>query len=359
MVAAKRSGQAGSRREQSRWVRLERVGIARAVRQRLLWLGSLVALLVVVLLASLALGSKPLSIATVYDALFHYQGSVDDTIVQGLRVPRTLLGLCVGVALGLAGTLMQGVTRNPLADPGILGVNAGAAFAVVLGVHAFGFLSPLTNVWFAFGGAAAASAIVYGLGARGPQGATPVKLALAGAAATALLGALTNAILLADSVTFAEFRYWAVGSLVGRAADLLPLLPFLVAGGLLAVTLGKALNVLSLGDDAAQSLGQRVGLTRAVAATAVVLLVGVAVAVAGPIGFVGLIVPHVARAITGSDYRWVMPFSALLAPILLLSADIIGRVVARPAEIEVSIVTALIGTPFLIALVRQRTFTEL
>jgi iron complex transport system permease protein len=317
------------------------------------------AVLVLVLLASLAFGSKPLTIATVYDSFFHYQGSPDDTIVLGLRVPRTLLGLCVGVALGLAGTLMQGVTRNPLADPGILGVNAGAAFAVVLGVQAFGVLNPLAYVWFAFGGAAAASVVVYGLGSRGPQGATPVKLALAGAASTALLAALTNAILLADSVTFAEYRYWAVGSLVGRAADLLPLLPFLVAGALLAVGIGPALNVLSLGDDAARSLGQRVGVTRAVAATAVVLLVGTAVAVAGPIGFIGLIVPHVARAITGPDYRWVLAFSVLLAPILLIAADIIGRVVARPAEVEVAIVTAIIGTPFLVALVRQRNFTEL
>jgi iron complex transport system permease protein len=359
MVAARRSGLEGSRRERSRWAQLERVGIVRARRLRVLGLLGLLTVLVIVLLASLSLGSKPLAIATVYDAFFNYQGSVDDTIVRGLRVPRTLLGLCAGAALGLAGTLMQGVTRNPLADPSILGVNTGAAFAVVIGVHAFGSLNPLTNVWFAFGGAAAASVVVYGLGTRGPQGATPVKLALAGAASTALLGALTNAILLADSVTFAEYRFWAVGSLVGRAADLLPLLPFLVTGALLAVALGPSLNVLSLGDDAARSLGQRVGLTRAVAATAVVLLVGAAVAVAGPIGFVGLIVPHVARAITGPDYRWVLPFSVLLAPILLISADIIGRVVARPAEIEVSIVTAIIGTPFLVALVRQRNFTEL
>jgi iron complex transport system permease protein len=316
-------------------------------------------MLVVVLLASLAFGSKPLPIATVYDALFHPRGSVDDTIVRGLRVPRTVLGLCVGMALGLAGALMQGVTRNPLADPGILGVNAGAAFAVVLGVYALGVLSPLGYVWFAFGGAAVASVIVYGLGSRGRQGATPVKLALAGAACTALLGALTNAILLADSVTYAEYRYWAVGSLVGRGANILPLLPFLVIGAVLAVTLGASLNVLSLGDDAARSLGQHVTLTRLLAATAVVLLVGTAVAVAGPIGFIGLIVPHIARTITGPDYRWVLLYAAVLAPILLISADIIGRVVARPAEIEVAIVTAIIGTPFLVALVRYRTFAEL
>jgi iron-siderophore transport system permease protein len=330
------------------------------VRLRTLGLFGLLVVLVVVLAASVAYGSKPIPVARAYDAFVHYHSSADDVIVRGLRVPRTLLGLCVGVALGLAGTLMQGVTRNPLADPGILGINAGAAFGVVLGIEEFGVLAPLGYVWFAFGGAAAASVVVYGLGSRGRHGATPVKLALAGAAVTALLGALTSAMLLADSATFASYRFWAVGSLSGRDVSVLPqVLPFLLAGVVLASVSGPGLNLLSLGDDAARALGQQVERTRAIVASAVVLLVGAAVSVAGPIGFVGLMVPHAARAITGPDYRWVLAYSAVLAPILLLAADIVGRAVARPAEVEVAIVTAIIGTPFLIALVRRRRPIEL
>ncbi len=320
----------------------------------------LVAVLCAVLMASIAFGSESLSIGTAYRALVHVDGSRDAAIVRGLRVPRTLLGLSVGVALGLAGTVMQGVTRNPLADPGILGVNAGAAFAIVLGIFLLGVTGPLGYVWFAFAGAAIASVVVYALGSRGRDGATPVKLALAGAATSALLGALTNAILIADSSTFVVYRYWAVGSLASRDASILPeLLPFLVVGAVLAVVLAPALDVLSLGDDSARSLGQRVGRTRAMGATAVVLLVGAAVALAGPIGFVGLVVPHAARAITGPRYRWVMLYSALLAPILLISADILGRVVARPSEIEVAIVTAVLGTPFFVALIRRRRMAEI
>lgn len=351
--------QVGIRRKRSRWEQLERIGIVRATRLRVLGLAGLLVVLVLMLLASFALGSKSLTLTTVYDSFFHYRGTVDDTIIRGLRVPRTLIGLCVGVALGLAGTLMQGVTRNPLADPGILGVNGGAAFAMVLGVYALGTLSPLSYVWFAFGGGAVASLLVYGLGAQGPQGATPIKLVLAGAAVSALFVALTNAVLLADSVTFLTYRAWAVGSLTGRPATILPLLPFFAIGTVLALALGPALNVLSLGDDTAQALGQRVALMRLIAALAIVLLVGFSVAVAGPISFIGLIVPHAARTITGPDYRWVLAFSALLGPSLLLGADIIGRVVAIPAEIEVSIVTAILGTPLFVALVRYRPFTEL
>jgi iron complex transport system permease protein len=332
----------------------------RGTGPRVAGLAVLFCILALVLLASVAFGSKSIRIGAVYDAFFHSHGSADATVVRGLRVPRTLLGLSVGVALGLAGAVMQGITRNPLADPGILGVNAGASFAVVLGVYAFGLTSPLGYVWFAFGGAGAASTIVYVLGSRGRQGATPVTLALAGAAITAMLTALTTAILLSDSTTYGVYRFWAVGSLSGRDANTLrEVLPFLVVGTVLALAMGPALNVLSLGDDAARSLGQRVWLTRTVSATAVLLLVGASVAVAGPIGFVGLIVPHVARAIVGPDYRWVMTYSAVLGAILLLVADVIGRLVVRPGEIEVAIVTAVIGTPFFVALVRRSKIAEL
>jgi len=311
-------------------------------------------------LASVAYGSKPIPLHEVLGAFFAFDRSNDHLIVRSLRVPRTVVGLGAGAALGLAGAVMQGVTRNPLAGPGILGVNAGASLAVVIAIYAFGISDLSVYVWFAFAGTLGASALVYGLGSLGREGATPVKLALAGAAVSALLGSLTSALLLLDVATLDQFRFWVVGSLAGRSGDIVrQVTPFLAAGTLLALGSARSLNTLSLGDDVARSLGSRVGLARAVAAASVVLLVGSAVAAAGPIGFVGLTVPHVARALCGPDYRWVLPYSALLAPILLLVADIVGRVVARPGEIEVGIVTAFVGAPFFIALVRRRKLAEL
>jgi iron complex transport system permease protein len=311
-------------------------------------------------LLSLAYGSKPIPLRAVFDAFFAFDGSNDHLIVRSLRVPRTLVGLGVGVGLGLAGAVVQGVTRNPLADPGILGVNAGAALAVVVAIYAFGIESLSVYIWFAFVGALAASLVVYGLGSLGREGATPVKLALAGATVSALLMSLTTAILLLDVATFDQYRFWAVGSLSGRDAKILvQVTPFLAIGALVALGLARTLNTLALGDDVARSLGQQVVLARAISAASVVVLVGAAVSAAGPIGFVGLTVPHVARAVTGPDYRWVLPYSALLAPLLLLGADIVGRLVARPGELQVGIMTAAIGAPFFVALVRRRKLAEL
>ncbi len=317
--------------------------------------------LVVVAFASVAYGSKPIPLATVWDAFWHYDGTLNDhLIVRSLRVPRTALGLAIGAALGLSGAVMQGVTRNPLADPGILGIEAGASLAVVLGIYSLDIGSLGGYVWFAFAGAAVASVVVYSLGSLGRGGATPVKLALAGAALASLLGSFTSAILLLDVATLDQFRFWAVGSLAGRDGEIvMQVLPFLGVGAILALGSARALNALALGDDVARSLGQRVQLARLVSAVAVVVLCGAAVAAAGPIGFVGLTIPHVARAICGPDYRWVLPWSMVLGPVLLLGADIIGRVVARPGELQVGIVTAVIGAPFFIALVRRRKLAEL
>lgn len=335
-------------------------GLARRRWTRLGGLVVLVALVVATGLASVAYGSKQIPLGRVLDAFFAFDGSNDHLIVRSLRVPRTLVGIGVGVALGLSGAVMQGVTRNPLAGPGVLGVNAGAALAVVIAIFAFGVSSPSAYVWFAFLGAAAASVVVYGLGSLGRERATPVKLALAGAAVTALLGSLTTAVLLIDVATLDQFRFWVVGSLAGRDATILrQVTPFLAIGALAGLGSARALNTLALGDDVARSLGARVGVARAVGAGAVILLTGAAVAVAGPIGFVGLTVPHVARALCGPDYRWVLPYSALLAPILLLGADIVGRVVVRPGELQVGIVTAILGAPFFVALVRRRRLAEL
>lgn len=335
----------------------------RRARRTTLVLGLIgcVALLVLVSLLSIAIGSKQIPLSTVLDALRHYNvADTDQVIVRSLRVPRTLIGLMVGAALGLSGALMQGVTRNPLADPGILGVNGGAALFVVGGIYWFGLSTLTAYVWLAFAGAAAASVAVYLLGSLGREGATPVKLALAGAALTAMLGSLTTALLIGDVDTFDQFRFWSVGSFAGRGPDVAAqVAPFILVGIVLALFCGRVLNALSLGDDVAKSLGQRVGLARVFVAIVVVLLCGAATAAAGPIGFIGLTIPHVARLVTGPDYRWILPYSMLLAPILLLGSDVIGRVVALPGELQVGIVTAVLGAPFFIFLVRRRKLADL
>ncbi|HEX3088732.1 MAG TPA: iron chelate uptake ABC transporter family permease subunit [Ilumatobacteraceae bacterium] len=341
--------------------RTERRGLIHGTSGRAIGLAAATGVLLMAVVASIALGAKPIPLGTVFDALFHYDSSVDEhIIIRTLRVPRTIVGVLVGVGLGLAGAVMQGVARNPLADPGILGVEAGAALFVVVGIHSFGVTSLLGYVWFAFAGAAMASVVVYAVGSLGREGATPVKLALAGAAVTTFLGSITTAILLFDVSTLDQFRFWSVGSLAGRDGQIAAqMAPFIIVGTVLALASGRLLNALALGDDVARSLGQRVGLARLFSAVAIVLLVGAATAAAGPIAFVGLTVPHVARAITGPDYRWVLPYSLVLAPILLLTADVIGRVIARPGEVQVGIITALIGAPFFVILVRRRKLAEL
>ena len=319
-----------------------------------------VAALTAVALLSLAIGTKPIPIADVLGGLLHDDGSEQAAIVRELRVPRTLVGLSVGIALGLAGALMQALTRNPLADPGLLGVDAGAAAAVVVAIAVLGLASPAAYVWFAFAGAAAASIVVYMLGSRGRAGATPVRLALAGTAVAAALTAFTNGMTLLDPLTFDDFRFWSVGALGGRDLGILADVgPFLLAGALLALALARPLNALALGDDAGRGLGAHVARTRALGAVAITLLCGGATAVAGPIGFVGLTVPHAARAIAGPDQRRVLAYSVVLAPILLIGADVIGRVVVRPGELEVGIVTALVGAPVFIALVRRTRIAQL
>jgi iron complex transport system permease protein len=340
---------------------LEQRGAVRRTSWRLWWLVVALAVLVLVLLLSIAVGSRSIPLGTVVDALLDpADGNDEHVVIRSLRVPRTVAGLLVGIALGLAGAVMQGVTRNPLADPGLLGVSAGASFAVVFGISLLGVTTAFGYVWFAFAGAAVASVLVYSLGAIGRGGATPVKLALAGAAIQSFLLSLTTVVLLTDQRTLDEYRFWAVGSIAGRDPDVIATLaPFIVVGTVMALAAGPMLNSLALGDDVARSLGSRVGLARAFAAVSVVLLVGAATALAGPIAFLGLTIPHVARAITGPDYRWVLAYSMVLAPILILVSDVVGRVVARPGELQVGIVTAVIGAPFFVLLVRRRRLAEL
>lgn len=312
-------------------------------------------LLVIAIAASLAAGARDIPIGTVIEALVRPDPTVTDQgVVLDLRVPRTTVGLLAGLALGLAGALMQGITRNPLADPGLLGVNAGASLFVVAGIAWFGVTSALGFVWFAFTGAAVTTAVVYLIGSLGREGATPVKLALAGTALTAAVTSLITIILLSDGEAFDRYRFWSAGSLVVRGLDsAVQLAPFILAGGILAALVARTLNALALGDDLARGLGQNVVAARILCAFAVVLLCGSATALAGPIVFVGLAVPHLARWFTGPDYRWILALSGLLGPTLLLLADVLGRVIARPGEIEAGLVVAFLGAPVLIALVRQ------
>jgi iron complex transport system permease protein len=309
---------------------------------------------------SIAIGSRSISLPGVIDAITGHGPATDQTVVNDLRVPRTLLGLLVGAALGLSGVLLQGVTRNPLADPSIMGLSTGAAAFVVLGISALGVRELSGYVWLAFAGTAAAALLVYGLASVGRDGATPIKLALAGAAVAAGLWSLTTGVVMTDTDALQEIRFWQVGSLAGRNAPVLTqVLPFIAAGLALALVCGRALNGLALGDDAARGLGQRVELTRAMALLAITLLCGAATAACGPIVFVGLVVPHVARALCGPDYRWILPYSLVISPLVLLAADVLGRIVLAPGELEVGVVLGVLGAPFFIALIRRRELVRL
>ncbi|MFJ5047395.1 FecCD family ABC transporter permease [Streptomyces sp. NPDC098077] len=330
-----------------------------------LLVAALGALLVLLCLLSIGLGALRIPPGEVIDALLgRPTGPRIEDVIWSVRVPRTALGLAAGAALGLSGCVMQALTRNPLADPGILGVSAGAAFAIVLAAGVAGIGSLLGYIWFAFAGAMAASVVVYLLGRLGRSGSTPVKLALAGVAVTAVLSSLTSAVVLTDPAALDRFRFWSAGSLADQdASTVLRVLPFLGLGALLALASAPALNSLALGDDVAASLGRRLGLVRLQGVVAVTLLTGAAVAVIGPVVFIGLVVPHVARVLAqyaglGPDHRWLLPLSAALAAALLLGADILGRVIARPVEVQAGIIVAFIGGPFFIALVRRRRLAE-
>ncbi|QVJ00094.1 iron chelate uptake ABC transporter family permease subunit [Nocardiopsis eucommiae] len=324
-------------------------------------IGLLVALGVLALCAllSITVGAKPIPAADVWAALTAYDGSYDHDVIRTLRVPRTIIGIFVGAALGLAGALMQALTRNPLAEPGILGVNSGAAAAVVVAVFVFG-ASGSALVWPAFLGAALAAIAVYALGSRGRASATPVRLALAGTALAAVLQGIIYGVIVLNDFVFDRIRFWQVGSLTGRDLDLfLQVAPFLVVGILVTLALGPSLNAMALGDDLAATLGARIPLIRAGTAVGVILLCGAATAAAGPIWFVGLIIPHAARVITGPDQRWLLPYAAVLGAVLLTAADTVGRVILPSSELEVGIITALVGAPLFIALVRSRRMAQL
>lgn len=312
-------------------------------------------LLVAAILLSLAIGSRSLPVSVVLQALLHDEGTTASSVVWGVRVPRTLAGIAAGAALGAAGALIQALTRNPLADPGLLGINAGAATGAVLALTVLGLTSMAASVWFALLGAALAGLLVYSLAAGGYGGATPERLALSGAVTAAVLTGVSQAVMLLDAQALDQLRFWSVGSLArADGAALAVVGPLVAVGLLLALSLVRSLNAVALGDDTARALGAHINRTRALGLLAVTLLCGAATAAVGPLVFVGLAVPHIARWLVGIDQRWTMPLSLLLAPTLLLAADVLGRVVVRPDELDAGVVTAVIGAPVFIAFVRHR-----
>jgi iron complex transport system permease protein len=328
---------------------------ARLARRRAVGVVVLLVLLVAVALLSLAVGTARIPLGTVWHALTAYDPTDPAQIaVVEKRLPRTLVGVVVGLALGLAGAVAQGVTRNPLADPGILGISQGAALAVVAAITLLGATQPGQYLWFAFLGACLASALVWAIASRGREGATPARLALAGAAIAAAFSSMVAGVLIADRQALDAMRFWQVGSLAGRGTDVLvAVLPVVVVGAVGALLLARRLNLLALGDEAAAALGVHVGRTRLLAGLVVVLLAGAATAAAGPIAFLALVVPHAVRVLSGPDHRWIVLLSGPAAAVLLLAADVLARVVARPGEVQVGIVLAVIGAPVFIALVRR------
>ncbi|MGW4895765.1 FecCD family ABC transporter permease [Kitasatospora sp. NPDC004240] len=325
-----------------------------AVRRPLLLVAGVCALALCAAL-SLAFGSRSIPLSTVLDALTGSLHGGDADVVTGLRVPRTVIGLAIGAALGVAGAVAQGVTRNPLASPITLGINAGASFAVVAAIYTFELSRPLEYIWFAFAGAGVAAVAAYAMSRRGGD-LDPVRLALGGTVLTVVLTSWTSALMLASHRTLDEARFWLAGSIAGRHLDVLtPVLPFLALGLLASFAISPALNALALGDEAAQSLGVPVARIRLAGGLAVVLLAGSAVAVAGPVAFIGLAAPHLVRPFLGNDHRWLLPGCLIAGPLLLLAADVLGRLVVSPSEIEVGIVTAFLGAPLLAVLARKVT----
>jgi len=331
------------------------IAAARTRRARLLLLTA-VAVLAMSIVLSLAVGARPVAPATVWDALVAADGAnADHVVVLTQRVPRMVIGILAGAALAVAGAVMQGLTRNPLADPGLLGINAGASVAVLAAITLLSVRAPSGFVWFAFAGAAIAAAAVAVIGSRGPDGANPAKLALTGAAVTAGLTAVSMLILTTQSVALEVYRYWSVGALTARGLDTVVLVVApLAAGFVLAALSVRGLNLMALGDDTARGLGHDVSRTRVIGIAAAVLLCGGATAIAGPLVFLGLMVPHAVRAVVGDDYRWLVAIGAPLGAAVLVLADVIGRVIALPGEVQAGIVVAFVGAPVLIALVLRR-----
>jgi len=333
--------------------------LRRPATVRWAWLAVCLAVLAVLCVASVAFGVRDVGLGEIFAGLTGDTSDVAQAAVVA-RLPRTVLAILVGAALAMSGAAMQAVTRNPLADPGILGISGGAALAVVIGIAFFGMSDPYSFIAASIIGAGAAAVFVYTVGSLGRGGATPLKLTLAGAASSAAFMSLVSAVLLPRVDLLETFRFWQIGGVGGATWDrILTILPVLAIGAVVALVCARGMNSLALGDDVATGLGEHVLRTRLIASAGAVILCGAATAIAGPIAFVGLIIPHLCRLLVGTDHRWLLPFSAVAGAGLLVAADVVGRVIARPDEIEVGILTALIGAPFFIWIVRRQKVREL
>ncbi|WP_209121448.1 iron ABC transporter permease [Alkalihalobacillus sp. BA299] len=306
-------------------------------------------------ISSIVFGRTAITIESVFEAFLYYEtSSIEHMIIHTERLPRAVIATVVGASLAIAGALMQALTRNPLASPSIFGVNAGALFFIVLAVIFFSISSLIHLMWFGFLGAALSAIIVYFLGSIGRDGLTPIKIVLAGTAITALFASMTQAILVLNETGMQDVLFWLAGSVSGRTLEMLiPVLPFIIVAGIVSMFMGRVINLFTTGDDIAKGLGQNIVLVKCMMGIIVVLLAGSSVAVVGAVGFIGLVIPHIARAFVGNDYRWILPYSAMLGAVLLLSADVVARLVIMPQEIPIGVMTAFIGGPFFVYIARK------
>ncbi|MEA5574042.1 iron ABC transporter permease [Calothrix sp. UHCC 0171] len=328
---------------------------SKQIKLSIVGLGICAFVLITCLIFSVTLGAAKIPLETILQSFLSFDTSREHLIIRTVRLPRSILAMLVGASISVAGALMQGVTRNPLADPGLLGVSSGAAFSVVTAIFLFGASSPSIYIWYAFLGAGVTAFSVYFLASLGRGGATPLNLTIAGAAISSLLASLTSGVLIVSQRTLEEIRFWLAGSLAGADTSIiLQILPYICMGMILALAISRQVTILSLGEDIAKGLGQKTIAVKIAAIICVLLLDGSAVAVAGAIGFIGLVIPHIARFVVGNNYRWIIPYSALLGAILLLLADILARLVIQPQEVPVGIMTALIGAPFFVYLAKTK-----
>ncbi|WP_238192040.1 iron ABC transporter permease [Paenibacillus sp. L3-i20] len=312
--------------------------------------------LIISMVASILFGHQQFGVKDLWLAYSEFDGSNEHLILTTTRVPRALIAAAVGASLAIAGAIMQVLTRNPLASPSILGVNAGAVLFIVVGLSVFGSSLSMTGmIWLAFTGAVITSVIVYTLGMQGGGGFEPIKLTLAGACIAAFASSITSGIILINKESLDSALFWMIGSVSGRNLDhLFMVLPYMAAGFVISVLLSGSLNIMALGEDGAKSLGQRMTLVRVMSAAAIVLLAGSSVSAAGPIAFIGLIVPHLCKYIVGNNFKWLLLYCALTGAILLVTADIASRFILESKEIPVGVATAIIGVPFLIHVARRR-----
>ncbi|MGG0250260.1 iron ABC transporter [Bacillus sp. AFS043905] len=320
------------------------------------WMGLLITILLLLFLlcSSIVYGYTDTTWKMAIDAFTDFNGTNEHIVIQSVRLPRALIASAIGASLAISGVLMQTLTKNPLASPDIFGVNAGAGLAVVTGVTVFGISNLQVFTWLSFLGAAIAAISIFMIGSMGRGGLTPMKLTLAGAAMTAMVASLTQGLLVSNEALLEQVLFWLAGSVSGRSLDnLVAVLPYLAVGWVLALIMSGKMNVLSMGEDVAKGLGLNIVFLKLVLGLAIILLSGGSVAVAGPIGFIGIIVPHLTRSIVGIDHRWLIPFSGLFGAVLLIAADVISRYILMPREVPVGVMTAIIGTPFFIYIARK------